>query len=317
VGERILKGLELASPWTWDLARRDRFGAADLYGPGRILCTVLVGNAGYDGIRSIANEDGGDGTVRVSTAAMDAALLEADFATNPGKPTFRIAPSRGETAFRVLPRENHSTIAGKERGPRDPATLEAMVRALEVEDGGFGAWRGECAAATAAAMEAGKGDTGTHGFQNTVFLVEDDAGRRVGDYFLEFFVEDDDRDLVATLFHRDAIRGVHVFSGDSAFRSVYVDCTVLHADVDRPGEGLTVSLTAVPEIRKTRSVGYRTFTDDDVGGIRIPWGRLAEVFRENRTLLARLRIRREQAAGVFRFTPLPPPAGPGASPGGG
>ena len=32
-----------------------------------MLCTVLVGNTGYCSIRSIVNEDGSDGTVRVST----------------------------------------------------------------------------------------------------------------------------------------------------------------------------------------------------------------------------------------------------------
>ena len=58
-GTEILKGLELASPYTWGLANRDRFGPdGTMYQPGNVLCTVLVGNTGYRGISSIANEDG-------------------------------------------------------------------------------------------------------------------------------------------------------------------------------------------------------------------------------------------------------------------
>ena len=303
-GTRILRGLELASPYAWDLARRDRFGLADLYGPGRVLCTVLVGNAGYDGIKAAANEDGGDGTVRVSTANLECAMLEADFTQNPKKPIYKLGSSTGATAFRVMEKENHSTIAAKDRGPRNRGTLDAMVRALTVEDGEFGAWREECAAATAEAMERGRRRPETHGYQNTVFVVEDQFGRRVRDYFLEFFVRDDDRDWFAKMFHRDAIRTVHAHGEDPSSRSVFVDCTLLHAQVDRDWEGMVLSLTALPEVRRTGSVGYRTFTDEDIGGIDIPKERLGEFFQGNRTLLVRLRIRREQAEEVFGFEAL-------------
>ncbi|MFA7053932.1 MAG: hypothetical protein WC328_13045 [Kiritimatiellia bacterium] len=70
-GTQILKGLELASPYSWNLAERDLFGEEKaFYGPGRILCTVLVGNTGYSGISATANKPGSDGTVRVSTAGV-------------------------------------------------------------------------------------------------------------------------------------------------------------------------------------------------------------------------------------------------------
>ena len=57
-GTHILKGLELASPYSWNLALKDRFGTDNRYGPKGILCTVLVGNQGYSGISAAANEDG-------------------------------------------------------------------------------------------------------------------------------------------------------------------------------------------------------------------------------------------------------------------
>jgi hypothetical protein len=300
-GTQVLRGLELASPYQWDLAARDRFGAADLYGPGRILCTVLVGNAGFDGIRAVANEDGSDGTVRVSTAGMECALLEADFDATPKKPTFEIRTSRGATAFRVLENENHSTVAAKDKGPRNGETAECIARALTVGDDGFEAWRKECAAATGKAMVRGRRDPATHGFQNTVFLVEDQYGRRVREYLMEFFVHDDDRDLFAAFFHEEVVRDVHVNGEDPALRAVLMDCTALRGQADRPGKGLRISLTASPEIRRTGSVGYRTYTDADIGAIEIPWDALGGVFAENRTLLFRLRLKRYQKPGVFRF----------------
>ena len=61
-GTHILKGLELASPYTWDLAERDRFGdGGEMYGPGNVLCTVLVGQDAGGVSNAIANEDGWDG----------------------------------------------------------------------------------------------------------------------------------------------------------------------------------------------------------------------------------------------------------------
>ncbi|MBE1079366.1 alpha/beta hydrolase, partial [Escherichia coli] len=50
----VLKGLELGSPYSWQLAERDLFGAEAWYGAGRLLATVLVGNAGYSGVEAIA-----------------------------------------------------------------------------------------------------------------------------------------------------------------------------------------------------------------------------------------------------------------------
>src|SRR5689334_15606273 len=82
-GTLILKGLELASPYSWNLAEQDRFRPTSFYGPDRILCTVLVGNAGYTGIAAAMSENGTDGTVRVSTANLNCAYLEADFSKDP------------------------------------------------------------------------------------------------------------------------------------------------------------------------------------------------------------------------------------------
>ncbi len=111
MGTHILKGLEMASPFSWDLAGRDRFDTETWYGPGRVLCTVLVGTAGSSGISSAANQNGGDGTVLVSTASLNPAKIVLNFATDPRKPTMGFADANGATAFARVPSDNHRTLA--------------------------------------------------------------------------------------------------------------------------------------------------------------------------------------------------------------
>ena len=301
-GEKLLKGLELASPYAWDLALRDRFGEKDFYRKGRILCSVLVGNTGYSGIAAAANEEGSDGTVRASSANLNTALLDADFATDPLNPTFTMRPSAGRTAFAVMEGENHSTIAAKDDGYQNDATFDLTAGALTVTDAGFEAWCRRLDQVTAGTMHAGRKDSYTHGFQNTVCVVRDDAGESVRDYFLEFYIDDDDSGWFSEMFHRDAIRTVHAHKDNASYRSVLVDCTVLHKQVDKEKDVMKVSLTAVPEFRKNGKVGYRTFTDNDIGGIRIPLPRIREFFQENRTLMVRFTLHREQADSLFRLT---------------
>lgn len=305
-GTHILKGLELASPFSWALAERDRFGARVYYGPGRVLCTVLVGNTGYSGISAAANEDGSDGTVRVSTANLNGVLVEADFTGDPEQPVaYRMKQSRGATAFGIMAGENHSTVAAKDGGPSNPSTLPFITRALTVTDADFPAWCAELDTHSAAVTEVtATDDPATHGYQNTVFLLQDQYGDHVDDYFLEFYVDDDDAGWFAGMFHRDAIRTVHTYGDDRAYRSVYVDCTTLFQRLDKFTEEMRISLTAMPEFRLTGSAGYRTWTDDDIGSIRMKLPQVRKLFQANRTVLVRTTIRRHQADRVFEFKPV-------------
>ena len=140
-GKRILSGLELASPFTWALAHRDRFSAEAWFGPGRVLGTVLVGTRGYTGIAAMANTPGSDGTVYVSTANLNPAKLTLDFATAPKQPGFHLVDCNGQVAFCRLPGDNHSTLAGKDGGALNPLWLPLLQSALEVTDGTFEAHR--------------------------------------------------------------------------------------------------------------------------------------------------------------------------------
>ena len=316
-GARILQGLELASPHTWRLAERDRFGEGGTrYQPGNVLCTVLVGNTGYRGIRSIVNEDGSDGTVRVATANMNCVRISAQFPANPEQVghdvTYELEPSSGSTAFGVMDGHTHGSItlapgdgespATPVRGTRDRTLLAHIVDALSVTDDGFGAWRDRLAAANSRLLPTTVTRGGhKHGFQNTVVRVQDQYGVGVDDYLLEFYEKDDDTGRIAELFHTSAIRSVHKYSGDASYRSIYVDCTRLRRTIDQVGEWLSLSVTASPELDDRAPVGFTTLADDGIGGVRIKAGDIATFFEPHRTALVTLQLTRQQAEETFRF----------------
>ena len=305
-GSRILSGLELASDYTVDLAERDWFAPSPWYGPGRILCTVLTGNQGYAGIAAVANKVGTDGTVRVSSANLECARMDVDFATEPMRPISRgPLDSMASAAFGIMDGEDHSSICAQNRGPRNPATLPAVFRALTIDDAGFPAWRAQLEASNRAVMA--RRNEGRrphfHGYQNTVFRVRDQNGRDVSDYLIEFYANDDLGQRARRMtrdFQEAVVASVHVFADNPAYRALLINCRELHRLLDRPEDRLYMSITAFPELN-SREVGYRTYGDRDIGALVLDRGDVRTWFRENRTLLVTLTLKREQKAGVFRL----------------
>lgn len=311
-GTHILKGLELASPYTWQLAERDRFGdGGAMYQPGNVLCTVLVGNIGYGGIRAIANEGGSDGTVRISTANMECVRIHARFPANPDETghdvNYFMEASSGTTAFGVMDGHDHSSVKLSHVHPpalsdKDGVMLSNILKALTIEDEQFPEWRDRLVEDNAALLSETELDSSEkHGFQNTVVRVEDQYGVGVDDYILEFYEKDDDKGIVAETFHTSAIQGVHKYSDDASYRSVYVDCTRLRETIDKVGEFLSVSVTASPEIGERTPVGFKTLADEDIGGIRIRHEDIDKFFVPHRTALVTLQLTRQQTEKTFRF----------------
>jgi len=294
VGERVLRGLELASPYTWDLAFRDRFTNRTFYGPGRTLCTVLVGNKGYGGARGMVNEEGGDGTVRVSTANLECSLLTIRLDQNP--PSIQPKRSTGETAFCVLEGEDHASIISPDV---DELAFELITGGLQVNDRGWRAWADRLHDLTQVAMDNGREDGDRHGFQNTVVRLRDDLGHSVKDYVVEFTLED--HDTFIKFFHQGAIRSVHKYCEDPSYRSIYVNCTTLYDRLDRMDEHLRIKLFAEPELADNARVGY---VNDDAQRFDIRPDRLPGLFLQNRTLLVDVTIKRHHQ-GVFTFTQRP------------
>lgn len=312
-GNHILKGLELASPYSWGLAELDRFSENRFYGPGNILCTVLVGASGYTGIRGAANSPGSDGTVRVSTANLNCARLLMDFSDESGDPNLGVVErGNGTIAFAVLGEENHSSVAAKEKRFRSEKTEEFIGRALRVTDDDFDDWCQMLEDFTLAEMiNIQPIRKHYHGFQNTVFYVEDDFGTPVDDYIIEFYFDtDDDYDFddeeewwnsSTQAIQEEVITKVHAYKDNGAYRSVLIDCTRLYEIVDQSDEFLYISITASPDIRSDGDVGYKTYKDEDIGAIKLDKNQVRELFKPNRTLLVTLKLKRHQSSRVFEL----------------
>lgn len=305
-GGHILKALEMASPYTWDLAQRDRF-ETNPFGATGVRATVLVGNSGYRGVSSLANSPGSDGTVYVATANLNCAQVEVHFPAGDRVPKLKaIKTSKGESAFLVMDGFDHSAIALKDDNHPDNAQLLGnIITALSIGSAAqFKEWVTHCEEHTAAVMKAHENSTDDykHGFQNTVFRVKDDHGFHVLDYVIEFYhdVERGFADTLATMFNRKAMSKVHAYGDNSAYRSFMINCTALYRIIRKEKEALRVSLSAMPDLNDEHTlVGYRSFGNNDIGQVDLKPAAIPEFFTPNRTLLVDITLTREQKDELF------------------
>lgn len=304
-GTHILKALEMASPYSWELAERDRFSDNAMSASG-VRTTVIVGNSGYRGISSLANESGSDGTVYVATANLNCASVQIHFPEGDRKPKVTaIRESRGETAFLVKDGFDHSSIALKDPQHRDnPELLKNILEALSITNAtDFKRWAAKCRQLTeeVTTRHAGSRDDYKHGFQNTVFRVRDNYGFQVCDYVIEFYHDVDTKnDQLAESFNRKALQKVHAFKDDSSMRSFMIDCTELYRLIDQQAKPLSISLSALPDLNiEENMAGYCSFGNEDIGEMELDAAAVRRFFSPNRTLLVDLTLTRLQKDDLF------------------
>jgi hypothetical protein len=122
-GQTMLDNLELSSHFQWQLAQSDILippggDSTSYYGSDRVWPFVIVGTHPYASLlRQIVNENGGDGTVRVCAANLNAYGVTIDFRETQPEKLFRIWPSRLESKapLAVLPTRTHGSIIDPER----------------------------------------------------------------------------------------------------------------------------------------------------------------------------------------------------------
>lgn len=318
-GKLLLKGLELASPYSWKLAERDLFsGKPLLYGTGRILCTVLIGCEGYSGIQAMANRPGSDGVVMWATANLNASRITMDLSTPACAEScvadirflsdkFRLQDHTSLAAFGVLPNLNHSTLTLSKKQAWIKNALPLIREALMVDDADFGNWCEKLDGITRKTLE--KAAT----YQNCVVRVVDNYNNPVTDYVVEIYAASADEKIqnasLTTRVQEKAIDSVHAFSSDASYRSFYINCKKLneilnHSAFDPSGENpmfLKISVTAHPQLRDgdSRGVGYKTGSSRDVGSFSFSREEARQFFSGNRTVLITIRIKRWQGDQLF------------------
>lgn len=254
-GQQVLNALELASPYTFQLGIDDLFNRSfRVFSPENTIATVIVGTAAYTGIASTMHEDGSDGTVRVSTANLNATYLSIEFpdASNPPE-LFAHPRVNPDIAFAVFHR-NHSSITRPVSDSdfpnlaQQPEWQKTLLDAITLNPDDYSSHVQRCtdiANKTFNEGVVGPNPLWYHRYQHVVFHVHDQFGASITDYVVEFYQEDNDEsDEVMQEIHKYIITKTTTDSLDGAYRSFMIDTDALTQYVQKTGAAICMSITA-------------------------------------------------------------------------
>ncbi len=260
-GTRMLNALELSSPFSWELACRDLLVADDteddrrrIYGEHAVLPFVIVGSRAYEKWpRSLVNEYGSDGTVRVAAANMNVVGVTIDFTADIAKPKFRKWKSRFDqlVPIAVLPDRDHTSVtlpALADRGAKvgvpervGDLILSALACTGIAEYQALAAaWTSDTQSISERTCDAKPAlpliSIGNIAFSEQAFHqyiqvnvhIVDDHGADVDDYFLEYpSTSKEDNGEAATYFQDHVLERVDVNSLTNSRRTLFLDRTDL------------------------------------------------------------------------------------------
>jgi pimeloyl-ACP methyl ester carboxylesterase len=303
-GTQLLEALELASNYSFDLALRDLFNPRfPLYAPEHTQVTVLTGTTAYpQHLKQLLHENGSDGTVRVSTANLNARYYRVDFA-DPRVPGLSVrAPNTpGGMAFAVLPHD-HGSITK----PAGDAVLEDLILgALKSEGvGDYATHLRHCALTTAATYQQGlqgRNPDWFHQYMHVVFRVRDQHGSPIQDYFVEFYQQHDDRsDTVFQAIHKDILEKVTKNTRNPECRSFLFDMDDLFKLLtNRPSTKVEMSLVAAND---SDLVAYRNPPDRPGAGVPLFSVGKNNFIHPNEPVLVDIVLHRDPVRRVFKLT---------------
>lgn len=243
-GKRILEGLELASPFTWELAHQDLLGPKPFYGPSNATPWVFTfcGAETYGGVRKLVNSPGTDGTVRLAGCALNTMKVELDLSgESEVKPSWSPRP-KIESPLWPVSKLNHDTILTKP----SQELVDLVLGALAVNSNpSYEDWCSKAFAATEATRNA------LPQWQQFIVRARDERGDPIRDYFLELsFMQESGRRTL--LQFRPGLKfDVHAYSEDESYRSFHLDIRQLEKF---KGQDLHINFLASSG---TRYVTYR------------------------------------------------------------
>lgn len=256
-GQSMLNDLELSSPFQWELVQRDILAgpasdSSKYYGEDRVWPFVVVGTHPYNSLlRQVVNEDGSDGTVRVSAANLNARGVTIDFRRDPSDPEF-FTPWETkldvDVPLAVLPTRTHGSIIDPEREDKDnqegitetqvekDLLGQLILQALRCKDFGeytaiADAWTNQLTEETAGRRQnppAGSKSPYFNQYFQVNSYVTDDHGKPVPDYLLEFFSNTERRNDEANVYLlSEVLETVKKNNVNEALRNLYFDRTDL------------------------------------------------------------------------------------------
>ena len=253
-GDLVLEGLELGSAFTWELAHMDLLGPAPYYdtSPDTPFVTVFIGNHPYDGLSSVANDPGTDGTVRWAGCGLNTRKVTIDLTRTPigadGKPVDRVSISpwalnRLDVPMIPVEGRNHATLIADP----DEGMVDLMTDFLKLGDPGaetHDAWLQRAKQYGAGALQkmlinpgSGAGglegeakkffehllgetsDEPMDGWQQFVVHAVDERGDGINDYMIEVLAQQEDGTLKK---FPEMYTDVHAYGPDPSFRCFHV-----------------------------------------------------------------------------------------------
>lgn len=300
-GKAILSSLELASPISWQLAERDLFDPVNaVFKKSNLYTTILIGSDAYDGKASIMHENGSDGTVRVSTANLNASAYKLKFSETGRPEIVEMERCYDPIAFGVLFKKNHGSIVHPEDGDSElgeliisslsiesDAEYERHIRALrEITDTTF---------ARGMAEKEDKVKARYHSYQTVVTRVHDQFGNWITDYFLEFFQESDSsEDETMQTIHKEVLEKVTKNEINQSYRSFHFDLTDLERLILQNNKQADMSISVA---NLSERIGYK----NPASSFMVLAAKNKTFLKPYETLLLDIQVDRVQSEEVFKF----------------
>jgi hypothetical protein len=252
-GDQVLYGLELGSKFTWDLAHADLLSSPPYYDRGTdtpYVC-VFIGNHGYSGIESVANDPGTDGTVRWAGCGLNTRKIRIDLTRMPigpgGEPASRVSISPWATTRLDVPMipvegKNHATLIAEPHPGMVDLILD-FLRIGEPANETYDTWvqrardfgtqarqkmlinPGAGAGGLAGDVKSFFGhllgvhlEPGLEGWQQFVVRAIDERGDGVSDYLIEVLKQENGEWKPFQEMYTD----VHAYQADPSFRCFHI-----------------------------------------------------------------------------------------------
>jgi hypothetical protein len=296
-GTRILQSLDMASPFSWELAHDDLFNKENqIFRTKNLFTTVLVGSSSYPGIAGSIHKNGSDGTVYVSTANLNSRSIKVIFSRNVegGLHAKELEKYYDSIAFGVLYNRNHRTILEpKQKDELSYYLLQSLSIQNESE---YRSHSEQLEKETKNTFISGLSlnDKKYHEYQNVVVNVHDQFGEPIEDFFLEFFHKGETKDKTMTKIQRSILEKVYPYPEKKNYRSFLFDITDIRTEILDKNKQIDMSIFAA------KLSDHITYFNPKS---HIPVARKNEevLIKPNTTLMVDIELERIQAKEVFKL----------------
>jgi len=258
VGRKLLTGLELGSPYQWELAHRDLFRKEGCYfNKDQIQLTILVGIEDYKWIKGWVGKPGTDGTVVISGTSLDSLKLGLDF-SDPSVPYEWIETSTAsDVAFGVLPKLDHGSIVDRFK-VQESLLSELTIEALTIQQPEeFETFQGRLKSVTGQTYQIYTQSGSKHEYskyQQFILHGIDDHGEPITDYTIDFYVYKVDKidgniignnryfnkkeERLSKKIHDVLVSEIHTHSKDPSYRRLLVNLNEIYQLIGTANEEL-------------------------------------------------------------------------------